>query len=90
MATIYKYSVLIDAPKFSLDLPAGSKVLSVQKQGDTWQMWVFLNPTYPMRKYRFRIFGTGHPITEDPASLTHIETVQDGEFVRHIFQLPVI
>lgn len=90
MNTIWKFAVPV-APEFTLDLPTGSSVLSVQTQGAHGlpHLWVEVDtdPTRPRKARHFRLFGTGHPI-ENPLGLRYIGTFQmeDGNLVFHLYE----
>jgi len=82
---IYKYG-LDPAGSTVLDLPRGSRVLDVQNQGDSAQMWVLLSNEPMTERRRFYVVVTGAA----PASPldAYIGTVQilEGAFVAHIFE----
>ena len=89
MKVIYKYPVPI-VDRFSLNLPRGAQVLSVQMQYDNPQMWVLqdTNTDVPPKPRKFAVFGTGHQIPAD-LSLHHLGTIQmvDGALVWHVFEI---
>lgn len=86
MLTVYKYPVQAD-DYFEVMMPAGAQVLTVQLQYGDAQMWALVNPDAPLRVYRFRLAGTGHPIRE--TNLTYIGTFQamGGGLVFHLFEI---
>ena len=70
---IYKYA----APGedyFSLELPRGAKILTVQVQDDEPQIWALVNPENPTELRSFHLAGTGHPIEETEEDLNYIGT----------------
>lgn len=82
---VWKYPVFI-SDEFSLSMPIGSKLLSVQTQFGKPQLWALVNPDVPKTDRRFRLAGSGHPI--DPKwSDGYVGTWQDlgGSFVWHLF-----
>lgn len=85
--TIWKYD-FETTDEQTIEMPSGGEILSVQTQADSPKMWVLLDPTNPKEKRRFRIFGTGHPISGDTSSLHFIGTYQlrSGSLVFHIFE----
>lgn len=88
MKTIYKYA-LPAVGAFTVEMPVGSKVLSVQIQHNTPQMWVLVESDAFKEKRRFCIYGTGHQISEeDLPMLRFIATFQTGQsdFVWHLFE----
>jgi len=84
MKTIWKFPLPIK-DEVALKAPAGARWLSLQMQGDTACLWAVVNDTRPEVVYRFRIFGTGHPMPEDVGE--YIGTVQllGGSLVFHLF-----
>lgn len=85
MKRIFKYAVpLLD--DFSLDMPKDAKVLSLQKQRGSTQLWALVNDDSPVEKRQFRIFGTGQPIDPDEV-LNFIDTFQVHDLVFHLFEV---
>ena len=86
MKTIYKYPVSA-ADEFSLELPIGARVLSVQEQRGEVQLWALIDTEAPKVVYRFALRGTGHP-ADGLESARFIGTFQlrDGLLVFHLFE----
>ena len=86
--TIWKYPVPVQ-DEFTVDMPPGAKVLSVQVQRDEPQMWAMVEEeSYGgKQRRRFRVIGTGHPISRDEI-LSFIGTFQlrGGALVFHLFE----
>jgi hypothetical protein len=57
--TVYKYPV-IAITEFSLEMPAESKVLSVQMQRSEACLWALVETDSPMVMRHFYVIGTGH------------------------------
>lgn len=96
MRTIYKYPVNRN-PNFSIEMPAGSHILSVQMQIDQIQrgkdkavMWVLVDTEKPLIERQFCLTTTGQEITHHPNGLIYIGTFQDGKFVGHLFEVKKI
>jgi len=85
MKTIWKYSVG-EQTKFTLNLPRGAQVLSVQEQREEAQLWALVDPDEQRELRTFCIFGTGWDI--DDAGLAYLGTFQvhGGTFVFHLFE----
>lgn len=87
---IYKYSFSI-CGAFTLSLPKGFKILSVQVQaphvnGGTPTMWVMVDPNEQIRvAVGFRIYGTGHAIL-DPINVQYVATILQEPYVWHLFR----
>jgi hypothetical protein len=84
--TIYKYPVEVD-DEFTIGLPEGARVLSVDTQHGEPVMWALVDPTAPTTNRTFRVIGTGHPI-EDAAELAFVGTFQmrGGSLIFHLFE----
>ena len=87
MLTVYKYNIPIE-DYFELDLPINSKILCFQIQNEKPTLWVLVNPYNTLYRHKFRLFGTGHPISED-YNLSYIGTCQmmEGALIWHLFEL---
>jgi hypothetical protein len=91
MLTIWKF----DAPitdEFSIEMPAGATVLTVQMQAGEPKLWALVNPTNHRKQYQFRWFGTGHHLEPSMAYAAFIGTVQitltgGGTLVFHLFDV---
>jgi hypothetical protein len=85
---IFKYQLPAD-DYFSLQVPAGSRILSVDVQHGVPCMWVLVDPTNSPVTRRFRFAETKHPIEETVEQLTFIGTFQmhEGNSVFHIFEI---
>ena len=86
MRTIWKYQVPF-TEQFSLDLPRGAEVLTMQLQREVPTIWVELDSDAPLISRTFALVGTGHPIPEDDV-LMYVGTfqVQGGMFVYHLYE----
>lgn len=89
MQSVYKYPIALD-DYFSLDLPKGAKILTVQEQRGIPQLWAFIKlGEEEVEKRNFLLAGTGHPIKESPERLNYVGTFQTfgGGFVGHVFEI---
>lgn len=86
MKTIYKYPFKISAV-VEIDLPFGSRVLTIQPQGNEVFLWALVDSEEKqMLKSRFCVYGTGQPAFELISYLRYFTTIQVNGFVWHIFQ----
>lgn len=90
MRKIFKYAIPVK-DEFTLQLPERSVVLCVQVQGAVGglpHIWVECDPTRPLQPRGFRLFGTGHPISESVGEIRYVGTFQmdDGEFIGHLYE----
>ena len=89
MQVIYKYLANTPSDITILKLPIGSKILTVQKQGQHVCFWV-LQPSEEVPTMTVRILkvGTGHPF-DDTREYKYIGTVQEweGSLIWHYFEV---
>lgn len=67
-----------------IEIPRGAMVLTVQKQHGAPQIWAYCDPTEPKEAIVISVIGTGIDIPAHPGD--YIGTIQEGEFVWHIFK----
>lgn len=86
MNTIWKFPLVIE-DAVVVEMPAGSRILSVQVQRDEPCLWAVVDSTAPRVKHRILIRGTGHPLLIDMASCPFIGTFQIPSLglVFHVF-----
>jgi hypothetical protein len=92
--TVYKYQVPIE-DVFVLSMPVGAVVLTVQTQRlgqgglakDVAFIWALVDPVAPNQPRKFRLAGTGHPITEEIDSYIGTFQLQEGRLVFHLFEI---
>lgn len=83
MKRIYKYKFEDGRP---VEMPIGAKILSIQTQNDRPYIWALVDIDVECEFRYFSIVGTGHDFPEAD-DFTYINTIQDGPFVWHIFEL---
>ncbi len=81
--SVFKYPFQIEN-SFDLKLPKGAKILSAQIQDHVPCLWALVNIAGPREVRKFRLYGTGHPISEN--NLEHVATFQMPPFVWHLFE----
>lgn len=81
---IWKYDVPITG-EFSLPLPLGAKVLTVQVQAGDPVLWALVDPDMHRKARRFSVVGTGNP-AEHIRAARYVGTFQLGRFVWHVFE----
>ncbi len=83
MRTIYKYGF-----SRTIELPIDSQVLKVGMQNGIIQMWVLIDPNQKQTCYRnFEMIATGHEFEFDYLTHTYIDSLFDGPFVWHIWEI---
>lgn len=83
--TVYKYAIP-SMDVFTIDLPMGAKLLSVQAQRGVPHLWALVDPDLPVEHRHFRLAGTGHGIV---GGVEFVGTVQlyEGALVLHLFEV---
>ncbi len=85
--TIYKYK-LEATDNQVINMPHGSKILTVQIQYDGPCLWALVDPKQSLTEDRkIRIHGTGHEVP-GPDKLKYISTIQKagGQLIFHVFE----
>lgn len=87
MKQVWKYDVQL-ADMFTIDIPRGSRILTVQVQNGAPRIWALVNPSEPRVHRRFRMAGTGHDIDDSDFTMAYIGSVQElgGALVWHLFE----
>ncbi len=83
--TVHKFPIEI-ADDFTVDMPAGAKVLCVQTQGSAVMLWAIVDPGAPTMPRRFALRGTGHPLPDFPGRYVGTFQMYSGGFVGHLFE----
>lgn len=85
---IHKYEIPIE-DDFTISLPKGADILSVQIQCGVPQMLAMVDTTAKSVERNFRVIGTGNPIGSFPRGYQHIGTFQlyKGSLVFHLFEV---
>lgn len=88
--TIWKFETPFES-KFSLQLPKGAEILSVQQDQKTKIpcIWTLVYPENEKEERTFELFGSGHLIYNDMGiNRKYLGTYQyqKGEFVGHLFE----
>lgn len=84
MKTIWKFLLPVEDVVWTR-MPAGAKLLSVQRQRDEICVWALVDPAQPLVRRYFRWYGTGHPVRTVDAATCFVGTVQYNDLVFHLF-----
>ena len=86
MKTIWKYPLELKDEQI-IEVPVSSEFLHVGLQNDKICLWALVNSNsnYPLVKKTILIRGTGHDIGGYYTKKDYIGTVQQGQFVWHVF-----
>jgi hypothetical protein len=83
MKVIYKYEL-----KSEVLLPKDAMVLKAGMQGNGMFIWVLVDPNEKTHIQRtFEVIGTGHPFDYGRMEYRFVDTIFDGPFVWHIWEV---
>jgi hypothetical protein len=86
MKIIYKYKLGSCIPCMDyVSLPIGAQILSIDTQDKELFLWAFVDTRLPTTAIRYRIVGTGDDLGDTMDDYRHVETLQVGEWVWHMF-----
>lgn len=81
---IWKYPVPI-SDLFTITMPAGAKLLSVQSQHGEPRLWALVDPEAPRVGRGLRVHGTGHDTLPDLGNYVGTFQIRGGDLVFHLF-----
>jgi len=87
MASIWKFPVSEESTVNYIEMPAGAKILTAQRQGNgPVCIWSICDGNIPRVRRMIEVFGTGWNF-ENNSKRKHISTIQDdgGALIWHIF-----
>ncbi len=86
MKSVYKYPLPV-TDSFTLELPDGAVILSLQTQRGLPCVWALVDRDVASSTRRhFRTYGTGHPIDQQ-GSFVGAYQIQGGALVFHVFEV---
>ena len=87
MHTIWKFPIPIQ-DSFTIIMPQGARVLSVETQGDVPFIWVMVDEEADQVEYHFELRGTGHNC-DKVVGYKHIGTflMRQESLVLHLFAM---
>ena len=89
MLIIYKYPIPIE-DHFTLELPEGSKILTVQTQRDMPQLWAMVDSETEKETRYFRLGKTGYSLGDDYLRIVnYIGTfqIENETLAFHLFEI---
>lgn len=82
---IWKFGIEVVGQQ-SVDMPAGARILFCAVQhGDRVFLWAEVDPQAGKQPRRISIFGTGHPMPDEPGSYIGTFMVKVRAFVFHVY-----
>lgn len=83
---IWKWTLAI-TDRQTVEMPAGSRLLTVQMQGGHPQLWALCEETNFLIPRQIAIYGTGNPIPDKPGQYVATFQSHGGALVWHVFEL---
>lgn len=87
MNLIYKYKLDI-ADRQAIDLPVNARIIKCEEVFNDVFIWAIIKAENALEKVEFAIYGTGHPLPDDPGIYLNTLILNKGSFVIHVFCLP--
>ncbi len=83
--TIWKFPVQVTDEQ-QVSMPSSAKIRHVAVQGDIACLWAEVDVSAPqMGERTIRIYGTGHPMPENPGDYIGSFMLHDGALVLHAY-----
>ena len=83
--SIWKFPIKIDDHQV-IPVPNGAKIRSVAVQGETVCLWAEVDPNEPIFGRDIFVYGTGHPMPDDPGTFIGSVMLHGGALVFHIYE----
>lgn len=89
MKAVWKFPVPLGEPSdvFTVMMPGGAELMTIQVQDGSPQIWALVSPDNLLMPRRFRIAGTGHPISETVNQYLGTFQLYGGSLVFHVFEV---
>ncbi len=84
--TIFKYELTPGEVRQAIELRVDAKILSVGNQGERFMVWVELDPDREPQERFFTVYGTGHPLPDDPGRYIGTAQFANGRLVFHAYE----
>ena len=85
--TVWKFPVTMQ-DEITIDMPEGAFPMFVAPQNGTVFLWARVNPSHHLIQRRFRVAGTGHPISDGVGRHIGSFMLHGGTLVFHLFEMP--
>lgn len=86
--TIHKYTLMTESKIFVnlIVFPKGAKILAVGNQHERFVLWAEIDPRAAPERRSFVVYGTGHPMPDDPGTYLGTASFADGTLVLHAYE----
>lgn len=82
---VFKYDVQ-PVDEFTVSIPVGATVLSVQAQGHEVKMWAEVDDANEEMNVKFYVVGTGHAIPDEARTFIGTFQMYGGGLVFHLYR----
>lgn len=86
MKTIWKYQLDVTDEQL-VPMKQGSQILAVQVQVGIPCIWALVDTSKPSEDRMFCIYGTGHPIEDEPGQFIGTFQLHGGSLSFHLFEV---
>ena len=69
-----------------VSIPIGAEILTVQEQYGEPKLWALVDPSAEKEERKFVVYGTGHPVKENPGKYINTFQMNGGTLVFHVFE----
>jgi len=87
MKIIFKYQWNVRAEQFTLKIPKGAKILSIQTQQDIPTPWAEVEANNSMEIRKFADYNTGDELPDNPGEYIGTYCVKNDSIVGHIYEI---
>ena len=84
---IWKFALVITDEQI-VEMPAEGKILYVNMQANTLNLWAQVNTEAERTVRTIRIFGTGNPMPDDPGRYIGTFMLKSDALVFHAYESP--
>jgi hypothetical protein len=86
--TIYKYELHPGQQDEPIELTVGAKILTVGNQGERFMLWAEIDPDREPEERFINVYGTGHPMPDNPGQYLGTAHFAGGRLVFHAYESP--
>lgn len=81
---IWKFELKKDRTQL-VKMPEKSEIMDIQMQNGKLVMWAMVDPESENIEVKINMYGTGWETNDNAIKDEYLATVQDGDFVWHLF-----
>ena len=85
MKTIWKWP-LFPETETVINIPPDAQVLTIKLQDGLPHIWILMEPEAPTVRRTFCVYGTGHPMPDNPGKYIGTVLMNSDRLVFHVFE----